>query len=77
MLNSVISMYYYLRVVVAMYFREPVRAHEPFDGATMRVALVVSAIAVVLLGIMPGTVVDWAGGAVPPPPRSRRVARSP
>ena len=25
-LNSVVSMYYYLRVVVAMYFREPVRA---------------------------------------------------
>ena len=66
-LNSVVSMYYYLRVVVAMYFREPVRAAHSevgFDGPTMRVALVVSAIAVVALGIMPSTVVEWAGGAV-------------
>ena len=66
-LNSVISMYYYLRVVVAMYFREPVRAAHSeagFDGGTMRVALVVSALAVVILGIMPSTIVEWAGGAV-------------
>jgi NADH-quinone oxidoreductase subunit N len=63
-LNSVISMYYYLRVVVAMYFRDPVRAHQPFEGASMRLALVVSALAVVLLGVMPSTVVEWAGGAV-------------
>ena len=60
-LNSAISMYYYLRVVVAMYFRDAVRPHEPFAGAGMRLALVLSAVAVLLLGVLPGTVVDWAG----------------
>jgi NADH-quinone oxidoreductase subunit N len=59
-LNSVLSMYYYLRVVVAMYFRESVRPHEAFAGTGMRLGLVVTAIAVVALGILPGTVVEWA-----------------
>ena len=32
-LNSVVSMYYYLRVVVAMYFRDPVRAARALRSA--------------------------------------------
>jgi NADH-quinone oxidoreductase subunit N len=63
-LNSVVSMYYYLRVVVAMYFRDAVRPHEPFGSPSMRLGLVLSAIGVVLLGVMPGTVIDWAAGSV-------------
>jgi NADH-quinone oxidoreductase subunit N len=63
-LNSVVSIYYYLRVVVAMYFRDPVRPHEPFPSASMRVALVVAVIAVLALGVFPGTLLEWAGGAV-------------
>src|SRR5204862_150166 len=63
-LNSVVSIYYYLRVVVAMYFRDPVRPHEPFPSASMRVALVIAVVAVVALGVFPGAVLDWAGGAV-------------
>jgi NADH-quinone oxidoreductase subunit N len=59
-LNSVISMYYYLRVVVAMYFRESVRPHEAFPGTSMRLGLVITAVAVVALGVLPGTVVEWA-----------------
>jgi NADH-quinone oxidoreductase subunit N len=64
-LNSVVSMYYYLRVVVAMYFRDAVRPHEPFGSPSMRLGLVITAIAVVALGIMPGSFVEWASGAVP------------
>lgn len=64
-LNSVISMYYYLRVVVAMYFRDPVRAHQPFEGPSMRLALVVTAAAVIGLGLLPSTVVEWAGAGAP------------
>jgi NADH-quinone oxidoreductase subunit N len=60
-LNSVVSIYYYLRVVVAMYFRDPLRPLEPTDSASMRAGLLITAIAVVLLGIFPGTFVDWAG----------------
>jgi NADH-quinone oxidoreductase subunit N len=63
-LNSVVSIYYYLRVVVAMYFRDPVRPHEPFPSASMRVALVVAVVAVVALGVFPGMMLEWAGGAV-------------
>lgn len=59
-LNSVVSIYYYLRVVVAMYFREAVRLYEPFPSPSMRVALVITAIAVVALGVLPGPVIEWA-----------------
>jgi len=62
-LNSVVSVYYYLRIVVAMYFRDPMRPLEPIDAASMRTGLLITAIAVVLLGIFPGTFVEWAGPA--------------
>ena len=59
-LNSVVSVYYYLRIVIAMYFRDPLRPLDPTDGASMRAALVITAVVVVLLGVFPGTFVDWA-----------------
>jgi NADH-quinone oxidoreductase subunit N len=62
-INSMVSVYYYLRVVVAMYFRDSTRPFSPTDGATMRAGLFITAVAVVLLGILPGTFVDWAGPA--------------
>ncbi len=61
-LNSAVSIYYYLRIVVAMYFRDPVRPHQGFPAASMRVALVAAAVAVLALGVLPGPVVDWAQG---------------
>jgi NADH-quinone oxidoreductase subunit N len=63
-LNSVVSVYYYLRVVVAMYFRDPIRPHDPYPSASMRVALVITAAAVVALGVLPNHVVEWATGGV-------------
>jgi NADH-quinone oxidoreductase subunit N len=63
-LNSMVSVYYYLRVVVAMYFRDSARAFSPTDGASMRAGLLLTAIAVVLLGVFPGTFVEWAGPAL-------------
>jgi len=60
-LNSCVSVYYYLRVVVAMYFRDPLRPLTPTDAASTRVGLVVTALGVTLLGIFPGQVVTWAG----------------
>jgi NADH-quinone oxidoreductase subunit N len=64
-INSVVSVYYYLRVVVAMYFRDPLRPLAPTDSAATHAALAITAIAVVLLGVFPGTFVDWAGPATP------------
>jgi len=63
-LSSVISIYYYLRIVVAMYFRDPLRPLEPTDAASTRAALVLTAFAVLLLGILPGTFIEWAGPVV-------------
>lgn len=63
-LNSVISIYYYLRIVVAMYFKDASRPLAPTDATSVRVGLLITAIAVVLLGIFPGTFVDWAAPAV-------------
>jgi NADH-quinone oxidoreductase subunit N len=60
-LNSVISVYYYLRIAVAMYFKDAARPLAPTDSPTMAAGLLITAIAVVLLGVFPGTFVDWAG----------------
>jgi NADH-quinone oxidoreductase subunit N len=64
-LNSMISVYYYLRIVVAMYFRDPLRPLAPTDSVSTRAGLLITAVAVVLLGLFPGTVVDWARPASP------------
>jgi NADH-quinone oxidoreductase subunit N len=60
-LNSIVSIYYYLRIVVAMYFRESTRPLAPTDGASMRLGILLTAIAVVLLGVFPGRFLEWAG----------------
>ncbi|HXI60563.1 MAG TPA: NADH-quinone oxidoreductase subunit N [Polyangia bacterium] len=62
-LNSVISIYYYLRIVVAMYFRDALRPLAPTDSASTRVALLLTAVAVVFLGLFPGSFLDGAGHA--------------
>jgi NADH-quinone oxidoreductase subunit N len=62
--NSVISVYYYLRIIVAMYFKDAVRPLAPTDSATMRAGLLITALAVVILGVLPGTFVEWAGPVV-------------
>ena len=62
-LNSVVSIYYYLRIVVAMYFRDALRPLAPTDSASTRVALLITAVAVVFLGLFPGAFLDGAGHA--------------
>jgi NADH-quinone oxidoreductase subunit N len=59
-LTSVVSIYYYLRIVIAMYFRDPLRPLQPTDAASTRAALLITAVAVLLLGILPGSFVEWA-----------------
>jgi NADH-quinone oxidoreductase subunit N len=63
-LNSVISVYYYLRIAVAMYFKDAVRPLAPTDSASMQAGLLITAVAVVLLGVFPSAFIDWAGPAV-------------
>jgi NADH-quinone oxidoreductase subunit N len=66
-LNSAIAAYYYLRVIVYMYMREPdaTAAHlaPSFAGS---LALAIAAVGIVLLGVAPAPFVDLAQAAVAP-----------
>ncbi len=52
-LNSVISAYYYLRVVKVMWFNEPKSEEDVSSSVGLRVALLISCLGVILLGIVP------------------------
>ena len=59
-LNSVISIYYYLKPVVAMYFHEEDSAPTPIRSGALVVALVVAAVFVLAMGLMPNQYLVWA-----------------
>lgn len=61
-INSAIASYYYLRLIVVMYMREP-RDEAPITpvSAGLGVALAVSVVATIYLGILPGRVLEYAG----------------
>ena len=62
-LNSVVAVYYYLRVMVFMYMREPAAGAPiatPMRSGYVTAALLLSAVLVVLLGIVPGQSLDMA-----------------
>jgi NADH-quinone oxidoreductase subunit N len=66
-LNSLVSAYYYLRVVVAMYFSEPAgEARQPAAGAGATIALALAAAAVLALGVLPARAIAWASHAAGP-----------
>ncbi|HVP44913.1 MAG TPA: NADH-quinone oxidoreductase subunit N [Terriglobales bacterium] len=60
-INSAIAAYYYLRVIVVMYMREP-EQEEPLPpiSPTLGVALAVSVLATIYLGVLPGHVLEFA-----------------
>jgi NADH-quinone oxidoreductase subunit N len=61
--NSVIGAYYYLRVLVFMYMREPAAGGPvaiPMRSGYVAAALVLSAVLVLVLGIVPGATLDMA-----------------
>src|SRR5262249_47839227 len=61
LVNSAVASYYYLRLIVVMYMREPSLEEAPAPAApSMRLALVIAAIATVYLGVVPGSVRDYA-----------------
>jgi len=63
-LNSVIGAYYYLRVMVAMYMREPAKeiVVEPVSW-TLAVVLWITAVGTIYVGIFPNRVIDFAAKA--------------
>ena len=66
-LNSVVSVYYYLRIVTAMYFRPPVDDHDLADSApglpALRWSVLIAALLVLGLGIAPSWLSDAAAAA--------------
>jgi NADH-quinone oxidoreductase subunit N len=64
-LNSAIAAYYYLRVIVVMYMREP-REDAPVAPipAGLGLALGLSLAVTIYLGILPGRVLEYAGRSV-------------
>jgi len=59
-LNSVVSVYYYLRIVMTMYFREPTREATPLTSRAMVTALAICAVVVLLMGVIPESWLDMA-----------------
>ena len=55
-LNSVISVYYYLRIVVAMYFRDRPEPARGYASPATGVVVVLLAVVVLLLGVAPSPV---------------------
>lgn len=66
-LNSVLSAYYYLRVLVFMYMRDPAPGAplaKPMRSAYVTAALVLAGLMVLVLGIWPSTYIEIAAQAV-------------
>ena len=59
-INSVISAYYYLRVVKVMWFNEPVSDEKVPSSGALRFALAVTCLGVILVGIIPGSIMKLA-----------------
>lgn len=63
LLNSVVAAYYYLRVMVYMYMREPAAGAPiavPMKSGYVAAALVLSGVLVVLVGLLPGSSLEMA-----------------
>jgi NADH-quinone oxidoreductase subunit N len=62
LLNSAIAAYYYLRILVVMYMKEPGPSTDnlPVASPTLQLAIFGSAILTLVLGVMPGWVLDFA-----------------
>jgi NADH-quinone oxidoreductase subunit N len=62
LLNSAVAAYYYLRVLVVMYFKDPGDSVENLEpaGIGLKIAVYASALGTLVLGIFPGWVLDIA-----------------
>ncbi len=61
-LNSAISIYYYLRIVTAMYFKEPTTPFTPTKSGGLIFVMALCPLLVLEMGIMPGFWLKLVGG---------------
>jgi NADH-quinone oxidoreductase subunit N len=59
-LNSAISLYYYIRIVVFMYVKPPTAGSQPAMSPSLSLALAVAVVATLVLGIYPRVLFDLA-----------------
>jgi len=57
-ISSVISVYFYLRIVVLMYFRESDEVPEISISKSGMFAVILSTLLIVILGVLPGSLID-------------------
>ncbi len=63
-LNSAVAAYYYLRIIIVMYMREPRdEAPVPPIAPGLGIALAITLAATIYLGVLPGRVLDYAAWA--------------
>jgi len=62
--GSGISIYFYLNVIMVMYMKEPDSTVELTPSRPTILALAVAAVAVMILGVYPGPVIDFANQAI-------------
>jgi NADH-quinone oxidoreductase subunit N len=62
-LASVVAAFFYLRVIVLMYMRDPEEATEPDPSLLPRLTIAVPALAVLVLGLFPGLVIGFLNSA--------------
>jgi NADH-quinone oxidoreductase subunit N len=62
LINSAIAAYYYLKIIVAIYMKDPGEAVEqlPPPAISLRIAIWASALGVLILGVFPGTLLSIA-----------------
>lgn len=56
--SSVISVYFYLRIVVLMYFKEPESELSMENSNSGLLAVIISVLLVIVLGLAPGSIID-------------------
>lgn len=62
---SMISLYFYLKVIVTMYMREPDREIVPASPSmSVRLSVLLASFAVLYLGIAPRTALEWATSSI-------------
>jgi NADH-quinone oxidoreductase subunit N len=62
---SMISLYFYLKVIVYMYMREPEREIvSATPNLSVRLGVLLASCAVLYLGILPGSVLEWATSSI-------------
>ena len=61
---SAISAYFYLRIVMIMYMKEPSSKTSLASSPALSIALLVAVVIVVLVGVFPGPLIDYAQSAI-------------